>query len=61
MFCLDPLTDKEQQKIGSGITRYNSHISKEYQDYSLPIYEKLLYLPAETETALAEMAKALNS
>lgn len=60
MFCLDPLTDKEQQKIGSGITRYNSHISKEYQDYSLPIYEKLLLSASRNRAALAEIDKSIK-
>ncbi len=60
MFCLDPLTDKEQQKIGRDITKHNNNISKEYQDYSLPIYEKLLLATSRNKAALAEIDKSIK-
>ena len=60
MFCLDPLTDKEQQKIGRDITKHNNSISKEYQDCSLPIYEKLLLATSRNKAALAEIDKSIK-
>ena len=60
MFCLDPLTDKEQQKIGRDITKHNNSISKEYQDCSLPIYEKLLLAASRNKPALAEIDKSIK-
>jgi hypothetical protein len=57
MFCLDPLMDQGQQEIGSELPKYHSGVSDGYQDYTYPLYERLLLAASRDHKALAEIGR----
>ncbi len=54
MFCLDANMDKEQQKIGKDLPKQSSNGNGDvsWKQYSLPIYEKLLFAASRNKSAL---------
>lgn len=57
MFCLDPLMDQEQQEIGSELPKYHCGVSDGYQDYTYPLYERMLLAASRDHKALAEIGR----
>lgn len=57
IFCLDPLISIDQQKIGSELQKSHAGKGDIYQEYSLPLYERLLLAASRDHQALAEIDK----
>ena len=57
IFCLDPLISIDQQKIGSELQKSHTGKGDIYQEYSLPLYERLLLAASRDHQALAEIDK----
>ncbi len=62
MFLLDPLMDKEQQKVGSKEQKHYGGEKEDdvYKEFYLPIYERLLLAASRDHKALAEIDKNIN-